>query len=104
MDEQETHLTSLVILHVCPMEQHPCDGLGSKEKLALHVVHWFALLHRSQLRLDGHTTHPTPAVALNVYPALQSAHMLSASHLIQFNEEGHKTHLWVVILIEFPAG
>ena len=38
-DKHATHLIPFVILHVCPVAQHPYEGLGRKEKPDLQDAH-----------------------------------------------------------------
>ena len=39
VEEQSTHPTPVVRLHVDPFEQHPYEVLGSKYKPVLHKLH-----------------------------------------------------------------
>ena len=90
--KQVTHPIPIVILHVYPDAQHPCERLGRKEKPDLQDAHWFAISHRSQLRLEEQEMHPTPGVALRVNYVMHIEQVLAISHRIQFKEDGHSTH------------
>ena len=103
-ERQVTHPAPPKELHVNPVAQHPCEGIGRKENPELQEAQIFSESHLAQLRVEAQATHPIPAVALRVNPLLQTAQTLVTSQRKQFRLDGQSTQVYVVALIVFPTG